>query len=246
MITLYGYGEKIGVRDPSPFCLKVQTYMRMTGIEYNTYEKLSNLQKAPKGKLPFIIDNPKNNKVKRINKKGITVADSSFIVDYLKTSYSADLDAWLTDEHKATSYLVMKSLEENFYFCLMYARWIDDAGWADVEEPFFGELPGPLRLIISKVARKSAFKQAHAQGISRHSREEVHSIANKTIDALAAMLGDKPYFMGDAPCTLDACAFGFLAQAVLCTKKPFWAVDVLAHENLVAFCERIESSYFTE
>lgn len=249
MITLYGYGAGIGVRDPSPFVLKVHTYLRMAGIDYNSVDKVTNLQKAPKGKLPFIIDNPKNKKISKINKKGTVVADSGFIVDYLKTTYAkthhADIDAWLTPEQAATSYLIMKSLEENLYFCLVYARWVDDAGWAEVKAPFFGDLPAPVRLIIPQVARQSALKQAKAQGISRHSREEVRVIAKKTIDALAVVLDDKPYFMGDQPCTLDACTFGFLAQAVLCTKRMFWAADVLAHDNLVAYCQRVEGEFFT-
>lgn len=245
MITLYGYGENIGVRDPSPFVLKLHTYLRMAGIDYNSHDSAMNLQKAPKGKLPFIIDNPKNKKPKKINKKGNIIADSGFIIEHLKANYDADLDSWLTEEQKASSYLIAKSLEENFYFCLVYARWIDDAGWAGVKEPFFGSLPTPLRQVLPPIARKSAVKQAHAQGMGRHTRDEVRQIAKRSIDSLATLLGDKAYFMGDKPCTLDTVVFGFLAQAVLCTKKVFWAEDVLAHDNLVGFCERIQTDHFS-
>lgn len=121
MITLYDYGESIGVADPSPFCLKVHAYMRMSGLPYNRCSKLTNLQKAPKGQLPFIIDNPKNKKPNKLSKKGKLIADSGFIIDYLKQTYQADLDSWLTDAEQANSHLIMKSLEENFYFCLVYA-----------------------------------------------------------------------------------------------------------------------------
>lgn len=121
---------------------------------------------------------------------------------------------------------------------------MDDAGWQAIEEDFFGDLPAPVKLILPKIARKSAIKQAQAQGMGRHSREEVHGIAQKTINALAILLADKPYFMGDKPCTLDACAFGFLAQAVLSTKTMLWTNDVKKHANLVAFCERIQQVYF--
>jgi hypothetical protein len=56
MIKLYSFGPSFGVADPSPYVLKVDVYMRMANIEFTSVPDVKNLQKAPKGKLPFITD----------------------------------------------------------------------------------------------------------------------------------------------------------------------------------------------
>lgn len=249
MITLYGYGEKIGVTDPSPFVLKIHTYLRMSGLAYNTHNHLKNLQKAPKGKLPFIIDNPKNKNPKKINRKGKLIADSAFIIDYLKQTYTGtenfkDIDAWLLPEQIANNYLISKSLDENFYFCLVYARWVDDAGWSNVEDAFFGDIPNPFKKAIIKIARRKAINQAKAQGMGRHSKAEIEIIANNSIEAIATLLGNKDFIIGDQPCSLDATIYGFLAQTISCTADFFWAKHAKKHQNLVDYCQRIETIYF--
>ena len=71
MITLYGFNEAFGLVDASPFVLKVDVYLRMAGLEFERKSAISNLQHAPKGKLPYIVDGDK------------TIADSAFILDYL-------------------------------------------------------------------------------------------------------------------------------------------------------------------
>ena len=56
MITLYRFGpawQEFGC--VSQFVLKVETYLRMTGIEYQVRNLgISYADAAPKGKLPFI------------------------------------------------------------------------------------------------------------------------------------------------------------------------------------------------
>lgn len=56
MIKLHGFGARLGVADPSPFVLKVDAYLRVTGTAFDRVNSLNNLSKAPKGKLPFIDD----------------------------------------------------------------------------------------------------------------------------------------------------------------------------------------------
>ena len=114
MVTLFSFGPNLGMPDPSPFVLKVDAYLRMTGIEFKHLSRMSNLRKSPKGKLPFI------------EHQGKVVADSQFIFEYLKREFGDTLDEQLTDEQKAIAYLVTKSLDENLYFALVYSRWAFD------------------------------------------------------------------------------------------------------------------------
>lgn len=55
MIKLYQFERTWGIPNLSPFCCKIETYLRMAGIEYDIKSVLP--FSAPKGKLPFIEDN---------------------------------------------------------------------------------------------------------------------------------------------------------------------------------------------
>jgi glutathione S-transferase len=84
MITLYQYIAAWGLPDISPFVTKVDCYLRMTGLPFQRVRfPLADLGKTPKGKLPIIED------------QGKRIADSGFIVDYLKATYGDPLDAHL-------------------------------------------------------------------------------------------------------------------------------------------------------
>ena len=71
MITLYQFSPVWGLPNTSPFCLKVETYLRMTEVPYEI-KFVMDPRKSPKGKLPVIKMN------------GETIPDSELIIDYLK------------------------------------------------------------------------------------------------------------------------------------------------------------------
>ncbi len=232
MIKLYGFDQGQGVQDPSPFVLKVHTFLRLAELEYETVNHFSNLQKAPKGKLPFIeVD-------------GQRIADSCFIVDYLTDQYHLHLDHWLSEDQKAAAYFVRKTIEEHFYWCLLYSRWVDDQGWKQIKQSFFGKLPLPLRLVVPDIARKGVIKAAKAQGMGRHNRAEVLSITEATLQKLSAFLGAKTYFMGEQHSSLDATAFGSLAQLILMPMDSDFSNLARQYSNLVAYCERMQRAWF--
>ena len=53
MIKLYKFGQVGDVADASPFCVKVEAYLRLADIPYETVSGPQYLRKAPKGKLTF-------------------------------------------------------------------------------------------------------------------------------------------------------------------------------------------------
>ena len=57
MITLYQLARTWDMPNLSHFCVKVETYLRMTGLPYQVTATLP--IKAPRGKLPFIEDEGK-------------------------------------------------------------------------------------------------------------------------------------------------------------------------------------------
>ncbi|WP_138380961.1 Tom37 metaxin N-terminal-like domain-containing protein [Luteithermobacter gelatinilyticus] len=125
MITLYKFGRLGNLVDPSPPCLKVDSYLRMAGLEYQAVDGVDGLRKAPKGKLPYIEDN------------GAVIPDSTFILHYLKDKYGDSVDGHLDDEEKAITHAFMKMMDENLYWGVLHSRWMLEENWPKLKRIFF-------------------------------------------------------------------------------------------------------------
>lgn len=131
MITLYKFGAIGDVCDPSPFCVKVEAYLRLAKLPYETQSGAQYLRTAPKGKLPYIED------------EGKIIADSTFIIDYLKATYGDKLDAELSISDKAIAHAFSRMLHEHLYWVISYARWMLPHNRAVLNQLFFGAIPFP-------------------------------------------------------------------------------------------------------
>lgn len=234
MIKLYSFGPAFNLVDPSPFVTKVDLHLRINKLEFESIAGANNLQKAPKGKLPFIED------------QGQLIGDSAFIIEHLKQNHNADLDAWLNDQQRASAYLISKSLDENLYWCLLHSRWIKDDTWPIVRSKFFDPMPFPLNKIIALVARRSTIKNANGHGIGRHSDEQILHIAKLSLDSLSSLLGEQDYFIGNRICSLDVTAFAMLSGMTLTPIDNELNRQAKGYENLVAFTKRIQTLYYPE
>ena len=232
MIKLYGFGKNLGLIDASPFVAKVHTFLKMANLQYETVSNPRNIGKSPKGKLPFIEDGDK------------TVGDSQLIIEYLTEKYAVDLDSHLSEQEKANAYLLGKSLDENLYWCLVWSRWQHEGTWQTVKNVFFKGLPFPISYIVPKILRKKVMKSLYAQGISRHSEQEIVEIAGHTFQALADLLADKPYFFGDKVSTFDATAYAFISSFNQATLENDINSKAKSFDNLQAYTDRIKQQYF--
>lgn len=233
MITLYNFGPYQGLADPSPFCMRVDCYMRATGLEFQTESGASFIGKSPKHKLPFIDDD------------GQQIGDSNFIIEYLKEKYGDKLDQDLNGEQKAVARAFTKMLDENLYWCLVHSRWIGPA-WENTREEFFGSMPLPLKMVIPALARRSVIKTLYLHGLGRHSDKEKLHIAEQDIQALSDYLGDKEYFLSDSLTTLDITVFAFMCELTIPQVKSDLADIALRYDNLVNFVNRIKQQYYPE
>lgn len=233
MIRLFQFAPAFGLPNASPFCMKLETYLRMAGLPFEVPAAgMREFRNAPKGKLPYIDDN------------GKTVADSSFILDYLKASYGDQLDGWLSREQAAVALAFQRLLEENLYWAVVHTRWSQPDGWAHMKAAFFGGLPAPLKWVVPPMARRSLLKQMHGQGMGRHQPDEIIAIGRRDISALADFLGSKPYFMGAQPCSLDASAYAFLANLLWVPLDSALKQHALQYPQLEAYCQRMRARYY--
>ncbi len=76
MIQLHQYSPMFGIPNPSPFCMKLETWLRMAGLPFEVV-RVVDPRKGPKGKVPWIDDGNQ------------TIADSGFIIEYLEKAPTA-------------------------------------------------------------------------------------------------------------------------------------------------------------
>lgn len=233
MITLYQYEPAFGLPNASPFCMKLETWLRMAGLPFEAPPvNLRDLGKAPKGKMPYIRDG------------GNTLADSTLIIDHLKLTYGDRLDGWLSAEQQAVALAFQRLIEENLYWAVVHTRWAEPEGWAQTKGAFFAKMPLPLKWLVPTLARRGLLKQMHGHGMGRHSQAEIHAIGQRDITALADFLGDKPYFMGNEPCSLDATAYAFLANLIEAPVESALKHHAMKFAPLQAYCQRMRSRYY--
>jgi len=233
MIELRQFAPKFGIPNPSPFCLKTETVLKMAGLPYKIVT-VADVASQPKGKAPVLVDEMQ------------VIPDSTFIVDYLADGYGVDLDKNLTADEKARSHMIRVSLEERSYWVLVYSRWVVEENWLKIKEAFFGEVPRLIRNMIAKKAREHMRKSIWSQGMGRHTAEEVYQLGGADIRALAQLLGGKPYFMGENPTLVDATAYGFLANVLTPDFDGPLRGEASRQLNLVAFTDRMAERYFGE
>lgn len=232
MITLCQFPAAFNVPNPSPYCLKVETFLRMCGLDYQV-KTLFDPRKAPKGKLPFIkLDDE-------------LIADSAVILRTLSERLELPLDRHLDAAGRGRTVAITRLCDEHLSPLMVYFRWLDTEGWGQLKPAFFGQLPAPLRLLVPGLVQKKIRKSLLAQGIARHSAAELLAFAREDLQALSDLLGAAPFFGGVQPCSADASAYGVLANLILCSLDT--PLGRLAREfpSLVAYCERLRDKFWT-
>ena len=168
-VKLFQPKRAFGLPNPSAFCVKLETYLRMTGISYEL--GVGDPREAPKGKVPWIDDD------------GLVLGDSALIIDYLKQKHGDPLDGRLTPKQQATGHVIQKMLEDSLYFVASHAKWVDDEGFAIYSAELFAGMPPEQLEYVPPMVRKRAIEKLNAQGIARHSRDEIHTLGIRDVQA---------------------------------------------------------------
>ncbi|MEO1282059.1 MAG: glutathione S-transferase family protein [Pseudomonadota bacterium] len=232
MITLKNFGPAFGVPDPSPFCLKAEVLLKMSGQPYET--TYCDPTKTPKGKAPVIVDN------------GTTIPDTTFIRFHLEQKYATDFDSGLSETERAVAWAFEKLCEDNLYWIILWERWMVDANFDAGPKIFFKAVPAPMRPVIVALVRRQVKRDLHGHGMGRHTRDERMAIAERGINAIADQLRDKPYLMGENPCGADAIVFGTVANMLPPIFDTKAKTLVATHANLIAYRDRCMARWYPD
>ncbi len=232
-ITYFQFQSGFGVPNPSPFCMKGEILLKMADVEYAT-EIIDDPRKAPKGKLPYLIDS------------GAEIADTALIKRHLETKYGVDFNTGLTAEERAISHAVARMIEERLYWVMLYSRWIDDHNWPIIKNFWFGSMPPVIRNLVPMIAQKQVKSGLQAHGIGRHSVQDIYAFGIADLEALSVQLGQKPYMFGEKPSSLDATAYPIIANSLV-DELPGPLLDAAkSHANFLPYIQRCEALWFPD
>ena len=235
-LKLHKFGEAWGLADPSPFCLKLESFLREANIAYDVapFEARRSFGKAPKGKLPFIED-----------QNGELVGDSTLIIERLSRQHRVDLDAPLDDRQRCVSLAFRRMLDEHLYWVGVYSRWIDEPGWSLVPATLFATVPRLFRPVIAAFARRSVTLALHAQGTGRHAPAVIYALGREDMAALSGLLGEDAYFFAaDRPTLLDLWSHAFVGEIVAPPIDSPLKTATLALDNLVDHFRRVQARLY--
>lgn len=233
MITLYQPPPAWGTPSVSPFCIKLETWLRMMEIPYQV--KDANPQKAPKGKMPYIRD-----------EDGALIGDSQLILQHLTKRYGERLDAWLDPADLAKGHAVRRMLEEGTYWVGVYNRWARDEGYAEVYKVFSSFIPVMIAPLALPLIRRRVTTQLQNQGTGRHSREEIEAIGRADYQAVSDILGDNLYLLGEAPSSVDATVYAFLVGVTGFPVRTSVTELIESKPNLTAYRARMRARFWSE
>ncbi|XP_014090943.1 failed axon connections isoform X1 [Bactrocera oleae] len=245
VIYLYQFSRTPLLPSLSPYCLKVETWLRLAGLKYENVDHKMRFR-SKKGQLPFIELN------------GEEIADSAIIIKELSARYEKNLDAALTTEQRNVSYAMIAMLENHLIWIIFYwrAKYPDNVlkGYkVNLQHALGLRWPNSILNFVFKFTfgRKwfQGSKKLKAHGIGVHSPEEIEEFGKNDLKVLSEMLDCKPFFFGDEPTTLDVVAFAILSQLHYLSKDILYPLrDFMTEKcpNLVGHVSRMKERCFPD
>ncbi|XP_054568262.1 metaxin-1 isoform X1 [Eptesicus fuscus] len=216
-----------------------QTYARFTGAPLKVH-KITNPWRSPSGTLPAL----------RTSHGEVISAPHKIITHLRKEKYNADYD--LSARQGADTLAFMSLLEEKLLPVLIHTFWIDAKNYVEVTRKWYAEaMPFPLNFFLpgrmqrQHIERLQLLCGEHRPENEEELEKELYQEARECLTLLSQRLGSQKFFFGDAPASLDAFVFSYLAL-LLQVKLPSGKLQ--AHlrglHNLCAYCTHILSLYF--
>jgi glutathione S-transferase len=226
MITLYTLPPAFGERNPSPFCLKVEMAMAHLKLDFRIETTLQ-LNKAPKGKAPWLDDN------------GI-IADSEIILEHLDLKTDGGLFGDLTPAEVAIGTAFSRLADDHLYWLAVASRWLDDAWFENVKRDFFGNLPTPMNHLVAFIARRRMRQTYELHGLGRHTLAEQRGFLQRDLVALSNQVDANGYIASQRLTVYDF-AVGSMLAAIMDNRPDTW-VSAIANEYqpLRNYIERVQ------
>lgn len=242
VVYLYQFCRTPFLPSVSPYCLKVETWLRLAGLKYENVDHKMKFR-SKKGQLPFIELN------------GEEIPDSAIIIKELSQRFDKDIDACLTNDQKSLAHAMISMIENHLLWVVIWwrSKYPDNMikGYKlNIQQAIGSKIPqGILNFFFKFNFGRKGVKKVKAHGIGVHKPEEILEFGKNDLKVLSDMLADKPFFFGDEPTTLDVVAFANLAQIHFIDKEtPYALRDYMVEScaNLVGLVNRMKDRCFPD
>ncbi|KAE9417283.1 hypothetical protein Angca_007575 [Angiostrongylus cantonensis] len=232
VVYLYQFPRSKTIPNMSPFCLKVETFLKVNKIPYEVCQLL--MGRSRYGLLPFVELN------------GEHIADSQIIISRLTKHFNikplpsirseaiarvidrtADIHTFLV----SYNFKVVQNTNDIFLMALR------DVGCPGVLLPIVAP-------IIGFLARRKAAKKIAAV-VGQLDTIELKEMLQKDYDAYRDLLGDQKFIFGDDISSVDCTLFGQLATVLYVPTNSYCKELLRDHyPTLVEYCGRIRDTVF--
>ncbi|CEF67384.1 Metaxin-1 homolog [Strongyloides ratti] len=217
-------------------CLQFLAASKFCALQV-TITHTANPSISPTKTLPYfkMVDNA--------TKKVESITEFPKFVEYTrKCAFELVLDSELTTAQKCEVDAFYSLLKKTLHPAVSYLLWNDESNYSTFTRKWYSsKMPFPTNFYRVEMRRSKELQYIKARGLSPI---DIIRTAKKTITQLSKKLGDKKYFFGDKPSSLDALIFGYLAPLI---KLPLPSDTLQCHlqacSNLVRFVESILSIY---
>lgn len=212
--------------------MKLETYLRMAGLEYETRAVLRPGSRT--GKCPYIVVD------------GETLTDSSLIINELERRNGHPVDGKLTLAQRGESLAFQRLLDEHLYWVAVYGRWV--AQPPALRRAFLESLgiPRAISGLAAGLGKRRYEKILRAHGLGRHPPEAIWQFGISDLQAVAHWLGTRPFAFGDAPTVLDAALYSYVGNIIHAPWDSPLKMAALKHRSLVDHFTRMLGRYFPE
>lgn len=228
MIKLYTLPPAFGLRNVSPFCLKVEMALTHLGIPFEHIAE-PDPRKSPKGKMPYLVDDD------------LTIPDSELILEHLDEKSQGGLFGSLTPEEIAQGRAFSRLAEDHLYWLMVSSRWLEDDWFPHVVSHFFGFVPGIFRGFAAGSARRGVARTLDLHGLGRHTHEEQVGFLRRDLEAIAAVVDTDGYIVGKRLTVYDFTVAGMLS-GLMDNEPPTWVSKIAnEYQPLRDYLERIQT-----
>merc|ERR1712168_1776903 len=236
MVYLFQFTRSPQIPSISPFCLKLESWLKLHGIKYQNVDHKCKFR-SRKGMLPFIELN------------GEEVADSNMIIETLAKKFEKEMPAQLSQDQKNVQHAMIAMVENHLHWTIVHWRSKDvdntlKGYQLNLQTAIGSKAPASLLNFYFKYTFcRKGLKKVKAHGLGVHTAEEIEQFGKKDLQALSEMLGDKEFFFGDEPAMLDLVVYSHVAQLVMIEKdSPCSLRDYLEADckNLVGLVNRMK------
>lgn len=232
-LRLFTFDPAWGLPTCGPFGLKLEACLRMLKVPYEQVNEGDN-RKGPKRKSPWIEEGD------------VRIGDTELILEHLNRTRGLDVDRSLSPSERAASQILSRMLEEHYHQVFEYELLVLDEGFKHLKKLLEPNIPAPMLPLVLPFMRRGFKKHLFERGIARHTPEQVAAMGRADLDALSTWLGDREWFVSEAPAKVDASAFGLLAVSIRSPLMTPVCTYARSKPNLVAFVDRGLARFFPE